>query len=255
MTEQSGEPPQTSATEPRVDRISPEPVADPKVVSNGGESPGDGPPATPSAEAAVGEQKAASAPNPTEARASRMAVVRGALITLLGSSLPFLIMTTDRHWSFSVPVGFAGCLVATLGIFTMLRAFDAPDADVVERIELGKLAPRLIELVASGVVLTACLRLAVAGVLPKPIFSAAVLITGAFVWLVVALFRFAQSLGCFQRDEFGKERGLLQRHGFWLVLLNTFLYLPLLGSFSLSDPWETHYGEVAREMLARDDWI
>ena len=33
------------------------------------------------------------------------------------------------------------------------------------------------------------------------------------------------------------------------------LYVPLLGSYSLSDPWETHYGEVAREMLARDDWI
>ncbi|MCB9623996.1 MAG: glycosyltransferase family 39 protein [Sandaracinus sp.] len=34
-----------------------------------------------------------------------------------------------------------------------------------------------------------------------------------------------------------------------------FLYLPLLGTFSLWDPWETHYGEVAREMISRDDWI
>ncbi|HLM73676.1 MAG TPA: glycosyltransferase family 39 protein, partial [Polyangiaceae bacterium] len=29
----------------------------------------------------------------------------------------------------------------------------------------------------------------------------------------------------------------------------------MLGSHSLSDPWETHYGEVAREILARNDWI
>ena len=33
------------------------------------------------------------------------------------------------------------------------------------------------------------------------------------------------------------------------------IYLPLLGTTSLWDPWETHYGEVAREILARNDWI
>src|SRR5262249_419280 len=33
------------------------------------------------------------------------------------------------------------------------------------------------------------------------------------------------------------------------------LYFPTMGSYSLWDPWETHYGEVAREILARDDWI
>jgi 4-amino-4-deoxy-L-arabinose transferase-like glycosyltransferase len=39
------------------------------------------------------------------------------------------------------------------------------------------------------------------------------------------------------------------------MLLGIGLYLPLLGAHSLLDPWESHYGEVAREMLARDDWI
>ena len=31
--------------------------------------------------------------------------------------------------------------------------------------------------------------------------------------------------------------------------------VPWLGSTGLFDPWETHYGEVAREVLARSDWI
>jgi 4-amino-4-deoxy-L-arabinose transferase-like glycosyltransferase len=33
------------------------------------------------------------------------------------------------------------------------------------------------------------------------------------------------------------------------------LYLPRLGAYNLWDPWETHYGEVARRMLADQDWI
>ena len=33
------------------------------------------------------------------------------------------------------------------------------------------------------------------------------------------------------------------------------LFLPMLGQFGLWDPWETHFGEVGREMLARHDWV
>jgi 4-amino-4-deoxy-L-arabinose transferase-like glycosyltransferase len=42
----------------------------------------------------------------------------------------------------------------------------------------------------------------------------------------------------------------------WLVLLGAIaLYLPGAGSYGLWDPWETHYGEVARQMTARGDFI
>ncbi|QQR91122.1 MAG: glycosyltransferase family 39 protein [Myxococcales bacterium] len=45
-------------------------------------------------------------------------------------------------------------------------------------------------------------------------------------------------------------------HPGWFVFGATLLLLlPALGLYSLSDPWETHYGEVAREILARNDWI
>jgi len=47
----------------------------------------------------------------------------------------------------------------------------------------------------------------------------------------------------------------LRRPGLFVFVLAAFLYLPRLGSYALWDPWETHYGEVTREILARDDWI
>ncbi|MBA2665248.1 MAG: glycosyltransferase family 39 protein [Bradymonadaceae bacterium] len=33
------------------------------------------------------------------------------------------------------------------------------------------------------------------------------------------------------------------------------IFLPFLGSFGLWDPWETHYGEVGRQITERNDWI
>lgn len=42
----------------------------------------------------------------------------------------------------------------------------------------------------------------------------------------------------------------------WAVtLLGLFIFLPALGSVGLWDPWETHYAEVAREMIARHDFV
>ncbi|GAC1347950.1 MAG: hypothetical protein NVSMB23_28060 [Myxococcales bacterium] len=40
-----------------------------------------------------------------------------------------------------------------------------------------------------------------------------------------------------------------------LVVLAAVLYLPWLGAVGFWDPWEPHYGEVAREMIARGDYI
>jgi 4-amino-4-deoxy-L-arabinose transferase-like glycosyltransferase len=47
----------------------------------------------------------------------------------------------------------------------------------------------------------------------------------------------------------------IRRPGMMVFVVTAMIYVPLLGTFSLWDPWETHYGEVAREMVARDDWI
>ena len=40
-----------------------------------------------------------------------------------------------------------------------------------------------------------------------------------------------------------------------VVALCSALYLPRLGSYSLWDPWEGHYAEVARRMLEERDWL
>jgi len=163
----------------------------------------------------------------------------------------FLLLACDRHFAFSVPLGAALLFVAGFAVLDAFGTFDDPVAGVSDTsATFRSLAPRLGELGAALVALVAALRLAVAGVLPWPVASAAVLITGSVVWALVALYRIGEALGVF-----AKAAALITRHGFWLLFLNVLLYVPLLGSYSLSDPWETHYGEVSREMLARDDWI
>ncbi|MCK6549963.1 glycosyltransferase family 39 protein [Myxococcota bacterium] len=47
-----------------------------------------------------------------------------------------------------------------------------------------------------------------------------------------------------------------ERAAVLLVLIaGALLFFPYLGTLGLWDPWETHYGEVARAMIARDDYV
>jgi 4-amino-4-deoxy-L-arabinose transferase-like glycosyltransferase len=49
---------------------------------------------------------------------------------------------------------------------------------------------------------------------------------------------------------------LTERQTILLVMLfGVLLYIPFAGSYGLWDPWETHYGEVARQMTSRGDYI
>ena len=97
------------------------------------------------------------------------------------------------------------------------------------------------------------LVLAQSGVLNQ--WVAGALVTASFVVWVAAVFDFGVTLGPWAKDETGHARRLLARHGFWVLAIGACLFLPTLGIDSLWDPWETHYGEVARGILARDDWI
>lgn len=97
------------------------------------------------------------------------------------------------------------------------------------------------------------LRLAVSGLAPTVVV--AVLAPGVLLALVAAVFRAGVVLGPLATDERGEARPLRRRHGFAVVAVATVLSLPMLGAFSLVDPWETHYAEVAREMIERRDFV
>jgi 4-amino-4-deoxy-L-arabinose transferase-like glycosyltransferase len=168
--------------------------------------------------------------------------------SLLWALVPFGLMTTDLHFGFSVPVGGLACLLSALCLLDGLGTFDDPA--IGDAVSLRSLGVRLVELAGSSALFVAILYLAVAGRLPGGTAAAALLVPLGSLWVLTAAFRVLLRLGAVD-----PARPLFGRAGFWLVALNVVLYLPLLGSYSLSDPWETHYGEVAREMLARDDWI
>ena len=33
------------------------------------------------------------------------------------------------------------------------------------------------------------------------------------------------------------------------------IYVPVMGTYGMFDPWETHYTEVARQFMERNDWL
>lgn len=180
-------------------------------------------------------------------------------LIVLGAALPFCIMASDRRLIVSVPAGLLGAWLVTTGVLGALGSIDLTtptEASIPGR----KLILPLLRWVASGLGLVVFGRLAVAGVLPAPKLTSGVLMTVGFLWGVIETFNLGVALGVYKTrssltEPDAEARRLLDRHGFWLLVLLALLHLPMLGTFGLIDPWETHYGEVAREMLARDDWV
>ena len=161
-----------------------------------------------------------------------------------------VLMASDAHWALSVPVGLILVCVAAAGVLDFTGCFDDAREPELGRVSASSLGRRSIELLAAIVMWVLALRVAVAGRLPAHAWLAPALVTLTSLGGVVAAARFTSQL-----IPAGPARPLRDRLGFWLVCLGVVLYVPWLGNYSLLDPWETHYGEVAREMLARDDWI
>jgi 4-amino-4-deoxy-L-arabinose transferase-like glycosyltransferase len=176
---------------------------------------------------------------------------RGGVLALLGACLAIWLMAWDVHLTLGVPLGFLAVLVSALGVLDLVGSFD--DRKAAGTTSLRALAVPLGATIASGLLTFVLLRIAVSGRLP--VLAAAFVIPGVLIATVAALYQLGTALGPWATDELGAERPLHRRHGFWVVAAAIAVLVPTAGSHSLTDPWETHYGEVAREMLSRDDWI
>lgn len=182
-----------------------------------------------------------------------MRLARGGAIALVGSLIAFLIMAADAQFRFGVPIAIAGLLVASFGVLDLLGTFDDPEERVAKRVTIAHIQKPLLATIGS--LFGTLMLIGLASKATLPLWLAAILIPSSFLCLVASVFNLGVALGPYELDENGEPRPLLRRHGFWVIATGTLLYLPMQGSYSLSDPWETHYGEVAREILARNDWI
>jgi 4-amino-4-deoxy-L-arabinose transferase-like glycosyltransferase len=184
--------------------------------------------------------------------------LRGGIALVAGAFVAFCLMAVVGQYRYGVPIAALAVLVATFGVLDLAGTFDDPDDRIAGRATLSTLARPLGLFLGGAASLWGIITLAVDGRLSAsyPVLASGILVPAAFLITIVGAYQVADAFGAWTADEGETEvRPLHKRHGFWLIVFATLLYLPLLGSHSLSDPWETHYGEVSREMLSRNDWI
>jgi 4-amino-4-deoxy-L-arabinose transferase-like glycosyltransferase len=187
-------------------------------------------------------------------RGNPLRLARGGGTAVAACFVTFVLMARHGQLRWGVPIGALLVAVAAWGVMDLLGTFDEPDDRVASSLTLRSLAAPLAAFLGASLLFCVALGLATAGRgLPQPAWGAFVTLT--FIGAVATFFELGRKLGVWAVDEDGRERPFWRRHGFWVVAGSAALYLPFMGTYALWDPWETHYGEVAREMLARDDWI
>lgn len=93
---------------------------------------------------------------------------------------------------------------------------------------------RLVGAIALTICFLIAMRVAVRGSIPS--WGAAILVPASFIALASVFVSFRST-------------------AFVVIAIGAAIALPTLGTFGLIDPWESHYAEVAREMIERRDWV
>ena len=178
---------------------------------------------------------------------------------LFGGFGTVLLMMCDRQLGFGVPLGVALMLVCVWGALDQLGLFSFPRNSSSSVIDVAPSSGRWLSgLIGSMAVLIATTIAASRGVLPGHGLIAGILVTTSLLVAIVSTYGLADALGAFPDVRVPSQptiQRLMSHPSLWLLTLAVLLYVPMLGNFGLIDPWETHYGEVSREILARDDWM
>jgi 4-amino-4-deoxy-L-arabinose transferase-like glycosyltransferase len=177
----------------------------------------------------------------------------GAAVAITWGFAAFLLMADDAQLRFGVPIGAFCVAICACGVMDMLGTFADTGVGNATQVAARELAWPVARATLCAAAAVFSLWAATHAVLRQAVAGG--LLAASFIGFVASLFGVGVTLGPWRSDEDGRRRTLLLRHGFWLLVAMALLYLPALGVGSLTDPWETHYGEVAREVLARDDWI
>lgn len=170
----------------------------------------------------------------------RRALGLGLALAVAGTTATFLVMANEGRLPRGPLWGAIALLVAVAGLLVVMDAPGRPKASL-RSLHESSLFPRAGEAWWMAPVFTLPFTFGLAVTAPTLVRAAGVTEEALPPLLIAALLPlFASSL----------RRPLL-----FVLAFAAALYIPFLGAYGLLDPWETHYAEVAREILARNDWI
>ncbi|MFO0712918.1 MAG: glycosyltransferase family 39 protein [Sandaracinus sp.] len=175
---------------------------------------------------------------PAPRRRTPMEIGRGVVITLLGLVPLFVIMALDHQIPRGPLWGIFATIVLAVGVLDLLGLFTPTEKELANARSWREtwIAPDKGEPMFLAPVVT--IPLAVALISAGAHFGT----WPALPWVILV------ALGLL-------VPAAVRRPGLLVFVIGSAIILPFLGAFGLWDPWETHYGEVAREILSRDDWI